>query len=320
MFWLQFTREFYRLAEEQKQRPTAKVATPSSIVSTPTVAPSAMPKATAPACVAFFNSIPQYDALQSRVKELEAALAVSDRAREAFLAAMSHELRTPLNAIMGFSEMMKEGVFGAIENPTYEAYAGHIHDSGSSLLGKINDLLDIASLDTGGVTLDETDFSLAELFAEAVNLVTPTANNRKQLVTVDCAGNIRLVADRRKLLCALTHFLSNALRHSKDAGEVLLMARIQPDDGVILSVRDEGEGIQPKQLAIIREALQKNSAYRNIEAGGIGLGLSLSRELAAQHEGRMMLDSIRHRGTVVSMILPKERIMAGMPAKRRRSL
>jgi signal transduction histidine kinase len=98
------------------------------------------------------------------------------------------------------------------------------------------------------------------------------------------------------------------------------MARIQPDDGIILSVRDEGEGIQPSQLATIRAALQKDASYRAIECGGIGLGLSLSKELAAQHEGRMMIDSIRHRGTVVSMILPKERILAGMPAKRRRSL
>ena len=266
MFWLQFTREFYRLAEEQKPATTA--AAPGSATMAPTA--RALPS---PACVAFFDTLPQIDAMKSRIRELEAALAVSDRSREAFLAAMSHELRTPLNAIMGFSEMMKEGVFGAVENPTYHESAGHIHDSGSSLLGKINDLLDIASLDTGGIVLDESDFLLAELFAEAVEIHRATANQRHQTVHVDCAPNIRLMADRRKLLCALTHFLSNALRHSKNDCSVTLMARIQPDDGVILSVRDEGEGIHPTQLNIIRQALQRESAYRNIEAGGIGLGL-----------------------------------------------
>ncbi|NDF13630.1 MAG: two-component sensor histidine kinase, partial [Proteobacteria bacterium] len=144
MFWLEFTREFYRLAEEKKQAATVPVAPPAAVGRE-----TAVPR-TATAFVAFLDTLPRLDTLQNRVKELEAALAVSDRSREAFLSSMSHELRTPLNAIMGFSEMMKEGVFGELENPTYNAYAGHIHESGSSLLGKINDLLDIASLDAGG--------------------------------------------------------------------------------------------------------------------------------------------------------------------------
>lgn len=312
MFWWQFTREFYRLAETPQASARTAAVQPAAPVEPPASARTA--------AVVFHGELPQVRALQARVAELEAALAVADRAREAFLSSMSHELRTPLNAIMGFSEMMKEGVFGAIENPTYEQYCGHIHESGNHLLGKINDLLDIASLDAGGIVLEEEEFALADLFAEAIEIHSHTAFTRSQTIHVDCAAGIRLLADRRKLLCALTHFLSNALRHSKDGGEVTLMARIQPDDGVILSVRDHGEGIQPKQLTAIRDALQRDSAYRNIECGGIGLGLSLSRELAAQHDGRMMIDSIRHRGTVVSMILPKERILAGMPAKRRRSL
>lgn len=321
MFWVHFTREFYRLADEQRMAasPASTIAAPTASVQPTETSPPPALRSLPPATVSFFDDLPQVDAMKARIRELEASLAVADRAREAFLASMSHELRTPLNAIMGFSEMMKQGVFGEVENPTYREYAGHIHQSGTSLLGKINDLLDIASLDAGGTLMEEEDFNLAELFDEVVEMFSHHAFARDQQIKRDCAANIRLNADRRKLLCALSHFLSNALRHSKDGAAITLMARIQPDDGVILSVRDEGEGIAPKQLQAMREALQRDGTYRHIEPGGIGLGLALSRELAAQHEGRLMLDSIRHRGTVVSMILPKERILAGMPAKRKRS-
>ncbi len=321
MFWMYFAHEFYH----PKAAPASAAASPT--VTAPVTAPVATSNPTPSphdpaslAQVAVGDEIPTIEHLLRRVNELEAALAVSDRGRDAFLSSMSHELRTPLNAIMGFSEMISKGVFGAIENPTYQEYAGHIHASGSSLLGKINDLLDIASLDAGGILVEEEDFCLADLLAEAVEIHSHKAFEREQHLRIDCAETIRLWADRRKLLCALTHFLSNALRHSATGAEILLMVRIQPDDGVIMSVRDAGDGIPTAQLEVIRHALQQESSYRNIEPGGIGLGLALSRELAAQHQGRLMIDSIRHRGTVVSMILPKERILAGMPAKRRRGL
>ncbi len=310
MYWLHFTREFYQPASKPATASQPEKPLPAEGIEQAIVVPVASVTG---------QAIPTLAAMHDRMRELEAALAVSDRAREAFLSAMSHELRTPLNAIMGFSEMMKEGVFGHLENPTYHQYAGHIHESGETLLSKINDLLDIASLDAGGVVIEEEEFTLDQLFNELVEMHSHNAFARNQQLRVDCAPNIRLFADRRKLLCALSHFLSNALRHSPEQAQVLIMARIQPDDGVILSVRDEGEGIAPAQLATIRGAMQQASSYKHIEPGGIGLGLALSAELASQHAGRIMIDSIRHRGTVVSMILPKERILAGMPAKRKRS-
>ena len=318
MYWLHFTREFYRAG---KQPVAAPAAASPAISGMPDASAESMESAVVvPIATVTKHGIPTMASLEGRIRELEAALAISDRSREAFLSSMSHELRTPLNAIMGFSEMMKEGVFGAIGNPTYHQYAGHIHESGGTLLSKINDLLDIASLDAGGVVIEEQDFVLTDLFQELVEMHSHGAFARNQTLRIDCVPGIRLFADRRKLLCALSHFLTNAMRHSPEQAQILIMARIQPDDGVILSVRDEGEGIAPAQLSIIRQALQQDSSYKHIEPGGLGLGLALSRELADQHDGRLMIDSIRHRGTVVSMILPKERILAGMPAKRRRSL
>ena len=264
-----------------------------------------------------FRDLSEQKALEETVKQMETTLALSERGRSAFLSSMSHELRTPLNAIMGFSEMMKSGVFGPMENPTYAQYAQHIHDSGTTLLNKVNDLLDIASMDVGGLELDESEFLLPDLLAEVIEIHSHLAFTRGQRLKLDCPYPLELGADRAKLLCATSHLVANAVRHSADQAEINLSVRVQPDDGVIISVRDAGEGIGAAQLDIIRAALTADVAYFNIESGGIGLGLSLAKELTARHGGRVMLDSVRHRGTVVSLILPINRVVRGAPAKRK---
>lgn len=278
------------------------------------------PTAKQPYTMVLWRDLSEQKALEETLKQVEASLAMSDRGRSAFLSSMSHELRTPLNAIMGFSEMMKSGVFGPIENPTYREYASHIHDSGALLLSKVNDLLDIASMDAGGLELDETRFFLPELLAEAIEMHSHQAFRRGQKLKLDCPHALTLQADRAKLLCSVAHLISNALRHSADDAEIKLTVSIQQDDGVIISVRDSGEGISPAQLEVIRNALNAEVAYFNIESGGIGLGLSLAKELTTRHGGRIMIDSVRRRGTVVSLILPMQRVLSGLPARRKTML
>lgn len=272
------------------------------------------------AVMVMIRNITEQHALEEALKQTEAALAVSERGRSAFLSSMSHELRTPLNAIMGFSEMMKSGVFGPLDNKTYQQYAEHIHDSGKLLLNKVADLLDIASMDAGSMDMEESECNARELLREVMEMHSHAAFERSQNLKLDCTHSITLTGDRAKLVCVLSHFVSNALRHSADGAEVTLTARAVAHDGIIFSVRDQGEGIAPRQLETIRSALQADNAYLNMEPGGIGLGLSLSRELAARHGGRVLVDSIRHRGTVVSLILPQERLLSGLPQKNRRSL
>ncbi len=269
------------------------------------------------AVMVMLRNVTDEHALDEALKQTEAALSVAERGRSAFLSSMSHELRTPLNAIMGFSEMMKSGVFGPLGNDTYQNYAQHIHESGQLLLNKVDDLLNIASMDAGEMELEEEPCNARQLLAEAVEMHSHAAFAKRQNLKIDCTSAIQLTADRAKIICVLSHFVSNAVRHSPEGAEITLAARAVPHDGVIFSVRDPGEGIPSEQLTIIRSALQDEQTYMSIEPGGIGLGLALSRELAACHEGRIMVDSIRHRGTVVSMIIPPERVLAGMPAKKR---
>lgn len=272
-----------------------------------------------PGVMVLLRDLSEQKALEEALRQTESALAMSERSRSGFLSSMSHELRTPLNAIMGFSEMMKSGVFGELNHPTYVEYAKHIHDSGSTLLGKINDLLDIASMDAGGLQLEENIFPLRSMLAEVIETHTHQAFRREQKIRLDCPHKLEINGDRAKLMCAVSHLLTNALRHSKEDCEISITVRVQADDSIILSVRDAGEGITQAQLDIIRHALNADTAYFNIECGGIGLGLSLTRELACRHGGRVMIDSLRHRGTVVSMILPISRVVSGLPHPKRRS-
>jgi signal transduction histidine kinase len=273
-----------------------------------------------PNIMVLLRDMSEQKALEETLKMTQSALAVSERSRAAFLSSMSHELRTPLNAIMGFSEMMKSGVFGELGNPTYREYAKHIHDSGQTLLGKINDLLDIASMDSGGLQIEESEFLLQAMLAESIEMHSRHAFGRQQHIRLDCPLTLEITGDRAKLMCGVSHLITNALRHSPDGAEVTLSVRVQGDDGLIISVRDAGEGISTAQLEIIRSALAAEVAYFNIESGGIGLGLSLTKELANRHGGRVMIDSLRHRGTVVSLILPTSRVISGLPQKRRRSV
>jgi two-component system cell cycle sensor histidine kinase PleC len=209
-------------------------------------------------------------------------------------------------------------VFGELGNKTYTDYARYIHDSGSNLLGKINDLLEIASMDAVGLALEEGPTSLSDLLSEVVEMHSHTAFMRLQQLKLDCPFPIQLHADRSKLICAISHLVTNALRHSADGSPITISVRVQTDDGVIISVRDAGEGIPTAQLSTILNALAAEDTYYNIECGGIGLGLSLAKELTQRHGGRMMVDSIRHRGTVVSLILPMSRVLSGAPEKKKR--
>ena len=325
LWYMQVAREYAAMSDKRRQAQPSR-ARPTPVVQTEQeVLAEVVGQAPAnPAPSPLLHSITPNDQPSEREQQLEyalrhveAELRVAEQGRDAFLSAMSHELRTPLNAIMGFAEMIKNGVHGPLGNPTYREYVEHIHDSGGELLSKINDLLAIGSMSANAYDMNETVFTLSELLAEAISVHSHAAFSKHLQIRLDAPEVIELAADRTQLLCALAHFLSNAVQHSQEGKEIVIAARIQPDEGLILSVRDQGDGIAPQQLALIREALQREASYFAVQGGGIGIGLALASELANRHGGRIMIDSMRHRGTVTSIILPKERVVKGMPAKRK---
>lgn len=251
--------------------------------------------------------------LQQDYQEMVLQRQNAEKGRSSFLSNMSHELRTPLNAIMGFAEMMQTKMFGDVGHPNYEEYVKDIHGSGQHLLGKINDLLDIASIDQNHLSLDEEEISIEPIMRDVVEAFSHAAFERNIKLTCETPKeSVIAVLDRRKVFCILSHFISNALRHSPENTTISLICRVHRTQGLILSVRDQGEGITAVRLANIVKALQSPETYFAMDSEGIGLGLSLSKELALRHDGCISLDSIRHKGTVISLVLPPERVVKGL--------
>jgi signal transduction histidine kinase len=227
----------------------------------------------------------------------------ANRVKSEFLANMSHELRTPLNAVIGFSDMMRQNVFGKL-NPQYEDYARMIHESGQLLLNLVSDILDIAKIESGKFVLDLQKVDLAEVMASCVRLVRKRADDRHiRLETRLPETPVELVADPRALKQILLNLLSNAVKFTQDGGRVVVSAE-RAGDMMRLMVRDNGVGIPAAALGRIGNAFEQASNDSTRSREGTGLGLALVRSLAAQHGGSMSIASTEHVGTEVTVELP----------------
>ncbi len=245
---------------------------------------------------------------------LEAELAL--RSRSEFLANMSHELRTPLNAVIGFSQIIESEIFGKIENPQYMDYIRHIQESGYDLLAKIEDLLEIANIDAGRVTLSKEEVYSSEIVQHVLESQSHHANAaRVSLLSEAQEEDSLLYVDRLKLQHILGHLVSNAIKFSTAGGSIMLSA-LAGEGGMEICVRDTGAGIQAGKLDAIVMALQEDNCWSSAnENSAIGLGLALTREFVALHGGQVSVDSAPGQGTVILISLPRECVRATMRHK-----
>ena len=236
-------------------------------------------------------------------KAMEAA-AEGNRAKSEFLANVSHELRTPLNAIIGFSEVMQQEVFGPLGNDRYREYAADIRESGSHLLGIINDLLDYAKLEAGRLELHIEPVALDKLFENSLRLVRNRAEEAGVALLSDVSGAPpQIEADGRKLMQILLNLLSNAVKFTPAGGTVTLAAR-SGTDGAEISVSDTGVGMSAHDIEIALIPFGQVDSSLNRQQTGTGLGLPLSRALAELHGGRLDIESTPGSGTTVRITLP----------------
>ena len=236
---------------------------------------------------------------------LEAELAL--RSRSEFLANMSHELRTPLNAVIGFSQIIESGIFGKIEVPQYLEYIKHIQESGFDLLAKIEDLLEIANIDAGRVSLSKEEVFVSDIMRLVIEAQAHHAHAAKISLAIDTQHeDLLLHVDRLKLQHILGHLVSNAIKFSQPMSTITLTAA-PCAQGVELSVHDNGVGISEEKLSIITTALQEDSYWATAsDDRSIGLGLALTREFVALHGGQVNVTSTSATGTHITITLPKE--------------
>ena len=228
----------------------------------------------------------------------------ANRAKSAFLAAMSHELKTPLNAIIGFSEIMKDEIFGPIGQQAYRGYADDIHASGTKLLSVINDVLDVSRLQGGAVAVDPHHCHARELAVEALDAARRSTGDRRA-VTLDIAPALPAVhADPGRLRQVLANLLANALKFTPENGAVSIRARLDKLGGLCIAVIDTGIGMEPEKIAAALEPFRQldGSLARRFE--GAGLGLSIAKALVELHGGTLSIRSSVGSGTTVTIGLP----------------
>jgi two-component system cell cycle sensor histidine kinase PleC len=257
----------------------------------------------------------QLTRLANRAAEQQQTAEAASVAKSQFLANISHELRTPLNAILGFSEIMKSEMFGPLGSPQYRGYAADIHDSGSHLLTVINDILDLSKIEAGKFELNEEDCDVPRLVRDAVRFVAERADSAGLGLQQRLAPALPAVrADGRLIKQILLNLLSNAIKFSQAGGMVTVAAAIDREGGLSLTVADTGIGIAADQLERVLQPFTQVENTLTRTHAGTGLGLPLCKSLIELHGGRLVLESAVGRGTAVTIMLPKERILAAGPA------
>jgi signal transduction histidine kinase len=252
--------------------------------------------------------------VEERTRELQRALAelslkgrqleVASQHKSDFLANMSHELRTPLNAIIGFSQVLRQRLFGPI-NEKQEEYLDDILSSGNHLLSLINDVLDLSKVEAGQVALEVAPFSLREALERGVVMVREPASRRGVAVALEHAPDVDLVeGDERRLRQVVFNLLSNAVKFTPKGGSIVI-ASARVDGAVHVSVTDTGPGIvAEEQERIFEEFHQTDVGVQQRE--GTGLGLALSKRLVELHGGRIWVESEPGHGSCFVFTLPLE--------------
>jgi two-component system, cell cycle sensor histidine kinase PleC len=227
----------------------------------------------------------------------------ASRAKSAFLANMSHELRTPLNAVIGFSEIMAKELFGPIGNDQYRQYSGDIYDSGNHLLDLINDILDMAKIEAGKLTLAPRPLDPLVAIEQAVRLTKRRAEEKGLSIVIDAENLPEIEADHRAVKQMLLNLLSNAVKFT-DHGAIMVHGRANAT-GLILRVVDTGCGIPAEHLPRLARPFQQVEQELARNHSGTGLGLSLTKSLAEMHGGKLSITSEVGRGTIVTITLPR---------------
>lgn len=247
--------------------------------------------------------------------EREKALALRDEAIRAnqakshLLANVSHELRTPMNAILGFSDVMKQELFGPMPQAKYREYVGDIHAAGTLLQTSINDLLDLSRLEVGKMSWVDAWVPLAKLMDRAINTCAADAEDADISLVRKLDDEATLMrCDPDRMAQILINVVTNAIKFSDAKTSVIVQCESRTGH-TIIRVTDRGCGIPPEDLERIVEPFgQVDGHSTTARKSGLGLGLSIVRGLVEKFEGELLIDSEIGAGTTVSIMIPAERI------------
>lgn len=248
--------------------------------------------------------------IERALVERNEALQEADRLKTEFLANVSYELRTPLNTIIGFTEILSNAYFGEL-NLRQTEYTKGILDASQRLLSLINDILDLAMVEAGQLTLEPERIEVPALLESVLGLARERARNQNLEIAAEAAPDAGwIVADGRRLRQVLFNLVSNAVKFTPPGGHVGLRARREGDQ-IAIEVSDDGIGIVKDDLQRVFDAFERGRAgaeppLGEQRAAGAGLGLTLVKKFIEMHGGRIELRSSLGEGTTVTCWLPAE--------------
>jgi len=248
------------------------------------------------------------------LREAKNAAETANRAKSDFLSNMSHELRTPLNAVIGFSEVLADKTFGAL-NEKQSKYVDNVLEAGRYLLSLINDILDLSKVESGKMELELSTFPLVTVLNNSLVMVKEKCMKQGIALSLDIRDPMRdleICADTRKLKQILFNLLSNAVKFTPEGGSITVSARMADEPSkienqkseILISVSDTGIGIKPEdQERIFREFEQVDSSYTR-KYQGTGLGLALVKQFVELHGGRVWVESEFDKGSTFWFTIP----------------
>lgn len=234
----------------------------------------------------------------------------ANAAKSAFIANMSHELRTPLNAIIGFSDLLADPTIAAIDIKRSSEYARDINNSGRHLLSLVNDILDVAKIEAGKMSLLEDDISLTEIADLALSMVGPKESfGDRTIQTSGISNDHMLYADQRMIMQIVTNIFSNAIKFTSDDGQIEFKSTLMSDGKLQFSISDDGIGMNEDAREAIKQPFVQIEDVYTRKNSGTGLGLHLVNLMMELHDGQCFISSQVGKGTIVTLEFPSSRVL-----------
>jgi len=236
-------------------------------------------------------------------KKYEQGLVQTDQLKSEFLANMSHELRTPLNSIVGYTDVLLLGMDGDLPEEIVKDIEA-IQENSHTLLGLIDDILDLAKIEAGRMTLEISEVSIPDVFSEVVRESAGLIVNKPIEIKVDAPTSLTTItADAIRVKQMINNLLSNAIKFT-DEGTITLRAFEENNEWLVFEVEDTGAGMSEEDLEIIFEKFrQADGSYARV-AGGTGLGLNITQQLVYLHGGKIDVKSELGVGSTFTIWLP----------------